>query len=52
MLQHLAHHAFANCNIPREADYVFIRPTTHGSTSKINKAAAVIIAGLHPLEVL
>ena len=33
MLEHLPHHAFSGGNIPCDADYIFIRPTTHGFTS-------------------
>ncbi len=34
VLHHLAHHRLAYCDIAREADYVFIGPTTHGATSR------------------
>jgi hypothetical protein len=36
MLQHLANDALPNGDIPRETDYVFIWPTTHGRTSKFD----------------
>jgi hypothetical protein len=36
MLQHLPDDTFADRNIPREADYIFVGPTTHGVTSQWN----------------
>jgi hypothetical protein len=35
MLEHLAHHTFANRDIPGEADDVFVFPTAHNLTSDV-----------------
>jgi catechol 2,3-dioxygenase-like lactoylglutathione lyase family enzyme len=34
MLQHFPNNTFTSCNIPREADNIFVGPTTHGCTSE------------------
>jgi hypothetical protein len=34
VLQHLAHNTFADSDVPRETDNVFVCPTTHGYPSK------------------